>query len=172
LESEYNAQIIGAVNNNVFAWVGEVRTSLITHKYPLIAPLVETDEVKMASLDDIAAMKLHAIFTSGQRSKDFADMYYLLEHRSLNDVSRLYDLKYPGTSLVKAKESIRYFHYIMDDEPNMLLRPFNKKDIENRMLMATLEPNKVFMKTIKAEKKIDINEDISKNKNQSRGRSL
>jgi hypothetical protein len=95
-----------------------------------------------------------------------------LEHRSLNDVSRLYDLKYPGTSLVKAKESIRYFHDIMDDEPNMLLRPFNKKDIENRMLMATLEPNKVFMKTIKAEKKIDINEDISKNKNQSRGRSL
>jgi hypothetical protein len=79
LESEYNAQIIGAVNNNVFAWVGEVRTSLITHKYPLIAPLVETDGVKMASLDDIAAMKLHAIFTSGQRSKDFADMYYLLD---------------------------------------------------------------------------------------------
>ncbi|HLZ89121.1 MAG TPA: nucleotidyl transferase AbiEii/AbiGii toxin family protein, partial [Puia sp.] len=79
LEKSYNAKIDNVTKNGVFGWIDGVKTSLIAHHHDMIAPLVTTGDVRMASLDDIGAMKMHAITNSGQRAKDFIDMYYLLE---------------------------------------------------------------------------------------------
>jgi predicted nucleotidyltransferase component of viral defense system len=50
-----------------------------------IEPIVECDGLRIASLQDIAAMKMQAI-TTGKRKKDFWDIHELLEHFSLNEL--------------------------------------------------------------------------------------
>jgi predicted nucleotidyltransferase component of viral defense system len=50
-----------------------------------IAPVIVQDNLRLASLKDIAAMKLQAIVNS-KRKKDFWDIHELLEHFSLKEL--------------------------------------------------------------------------------------
>jgi predicted nucleotidyltransferase component of viral defense system len=50
-----------------------------------IRPIVEKDGLRLASLEDIAAMKMQAI-TSRKKKKDFWDIYELLKHFSFDDL--------------------------------------------------------------------------------------
>ncbi len=56
---------------------------MVTHDYKLLIPPVQADNIRMASMDDIAAMKINVIVKSGARMRNFADINFLLEHRSL-----------------------------------------------------------------------------------------
>ena len=53
-------------------------------------------------------MKINAIEGRGSR-KDFVDIYYLLQHFSLNDILDFYQKKYPDHSLFRALMSLTYF---------------------------------------------------------------
>jgi len=50
-----------------------------------IAPVLHQDGLRLASLQDIAAMKMQAIVNS-KRKKDFWDIHELMEHFSLNEL--------------------------------------------------------------------------------------
>ena len=50
-----------------------------------IAPIVQQDGLRLASLQDIAAMKMQAIVNS-KRKKDFWDIHELLEYFTLNEL--------------------------------------------------------------------------------------
>ncbi len=50
-----------------------------------IAPVVRQDGIRLASLQDIAAMKMQAIVDS-KRKKDFWDIHELLEHFRLEEL--------------------------------------------------------------------------------------
>ncbi|GHT20621.1 hypothetical protein AGMMS4957_08100 [Bacteroidia bacterium] len=50
-----------------------------------IAPILQQDGLRLASTQDIAAMKMLAIVT-GNRKKDFWDIHELLEHYSFSDL--------------------------------------------------------------------------------------
>jgi predicted nucleotidyltransferase component of viral defense system len=50
-----------------------------------ITPIIEQDGLRLASLQDIAAMKMQAIVNS-KRKKDFWDIHELLEHYSLKEL--------------------------------------------------------------------------------------
>ena len=52
-----------------------------------IEPIVERDGLRMASVQDIAAMKMLAVVT-GKRKKDFWDIHELLEHFTLEELIR------------------------------------------------------------------------------------
>ncbi|MBU1070980.1 nucleotidyl transferase AbiEii/AbiGii toxin family protein [Patescibacteria group bacterium] len=73
--------------------IGPTKFSLFYYQYPLIKPLQKTDFVNLASLEDIAAMKLHAISDRGSK-KDFFDFYHLLKTLSLPQIFNFYDQKY------------------------------------------------------------------------------
>ena len=45
--------------------IDKVKVDLITHSYPLVKPLLSIDGVRMASPNDISAMKLNAISGNG-----------------------------------------------------------------------------------------------------------
>ena len=53
-----------------------VQVSVIEYRYPLLGPTVssDTDAVRLANRDDIAAMKLSAVANRGSR-KDFVDLW-------------------------------------------------------------------------------------------------
>ena len=53
-----------------------VRVSFLEYGYPLLMPLVEVSGLRLAALEDIAAMKLAAVAQRGSK-KDFVDIYAL-----------------------------------------------------------------------------------------------
>ena len=80
----------------LYGEVGGVQVSFFEYRYPLVGPLngwLEY-EFSLASLDDLACMKLSAIAQRGAR-KDFVDLYVLgARHKPLPALLALYRQKY------------------------------------------------------------------------------
>lgn len=98
LDANYELTDSSVIKNGVFGFIEEVKVDLISHRYPLIKPVEVIDGIRMLSLEDIGAMKLHAIVQNGSRLKDFIDVYYLLERIPLTLVSNTYCQKYPNAT--------------------------------------------------------------------------
>lgn len=76
--------------------------------YPWIDDPIEEDGLRLASPKDIAALKINAIEGRGSK-KDFVDVYFLLQHYSLDEILDFYSLKYPNYSIYRALMSLTYF---------------------------------------------------------------
>lgn len=61
---------------------------------PFTCPIEMHDSIRMASVDDIVAMKMEVI-TNGGRKKDFWDLHMLHNSYSLEDMLSLYEARYP-----------------------------------------------------------------------------
>jgi hypothetical protein len=61
---------------------------------PFIRPIVDIDSIRMASIDEIAAMKIEVIGHSG-RKKDFWDIHELLDILNLEQIIDLYIERFP-----------------------------------------------------------------------------
>jgi hypothetical protein len=64
--------------------------------------------VRLAFLEDIAAMKLNAIMGRGSK-KDFIDLYFLLKKFSLKEIFDFYTDKYTDGSKFLVLKSLVYF---------------------------------------------------------------
>ncbi len=78
--------------------------------YPLVRPPLFVDNVPLASLDEIGAMKLAAIIDRGTR-KDLVDLYYILQQVSLDALFQVAAIKYAKvrTFAVSATRALAYF---------------------------------------------------------------
>lgn len=93
------------------ATVSGVRVSFLEYRYPLLkaATLWPKFGCLIASLEDLACMKLSASAQRGSK-KDFVDIYALgLKHCSLPDILRLYQQKYSIQDLGHVLYSLVYF---------------------------------------------------------------
>lgn len=83
------------------------------------------------SKEDIAAMKLNAIAGSGQRLKDFIDVYFLLEWHSVNEILEFYSIKYPNSNPLIALKAISYFNDIDPEiDPPQMKQPVSLDSIK------------------------------------------
>ncbi|MBS3920107.1 MAG: nucleotidyl transferase AbiEii/AbiGii toxin family protein [Deltaproteobacteria bacterium] len=76
--------------------ISGIRMSFLEYRYPLLKPLIfySEDLCQIASLEDLACMKLSAIAQRGSK-KDFLDVYALgLRRISLKNMVQLYQKKY------------------------------------------------------------------------------
>ena len=90
-------------------------------------------------------MKLHAIVQSRQRLKDFIDIYFLLEHFSLNNMLEFYTIKYGQSNPMIAVKALNYFEDIDElIDPPKLHKPLPINAIKQRIQAATTNYNKSF----------------------------
>ncbi|QLC65957.1 nucleotidyl transferase AbiEii/AbiGii toxin family protein [Flavobacterium sp. LPB0248] len=82
------------LENTVLTYIDNIKVDILTHNYPLLNSVETTEGVRMISNEDIGAMKLHAIHQSGNRYKDFVDMYFMLEQEPLKFYLQAYQRKY------------------------------------------------------------------------------
>ena len=94
--------------NTVNAFINGIKTDLLTHPYALLEDWADVDGIRIASLPDIAAMKLNAISGRGLR-KDFWDIAALLELYSLTEMVGFFQRKYPDTDSWHLLRSLSYF---------------------------------------------------------------
>lgn len=149
LKDNYSAYDMQTINNGVFCYIDNVKIDLITHAYPEVVPHQTVEGVRMMSLTDIAAMKLHAIVQSGTRLKDFTDVYFMLEHMPLSAMYAAYEKKYfPNGNPAVARLALNDTSGIsLGDEIHLLGRPFDWPEIKNRLRTAIESPQQVFRET-------------------------
>jgi len=127
--------------------VGNIKIDFIRHNYPWVKPPENSDGITIASLEDIAAMKLNAIVGSGSRLKDFVDIAFLSGYMPLSDMLNYYEQKYPDINGVIALKSLCYFD---DIDFSVEIEYVNKqrawKEIQDRITQMVKDPQKQFSK--------------------------
>ena len=131
--------------NTVIGFINNIKVDFITHPYHYINPPIAEEDITFLSKEDISAMKLNAIINSGQRLKDFVDVYFLLEYFSIADMLRFFEIKYPNTNPLIALKAVSYFGDIDETvDPPKLSKPLPLKKITQRINKAVLQTNKTF----------------------------
>ena len=108
-------------------------------RYQWLAEAVNEDGLRLASPEDIAAMKVNAIEGRGTR-KDFVDIYFLLQHYSLDEILGFYQKKYPEHSVFRALMSLSYFD---DAEKQMMPKMFSKTSWDEMKAFIIKEVEKI-----------------------------
>jgi len=145
LFKQYQFNLSTSETDTVLGFIENIKVDFLTHPYPLAQSLFITEGIKMASKVDISAMKLHAIALSGQRLKDFIDIYFLLEQLPLASMLEAYQAKYPQSNLMIALKGLTYFDDLDPQiDPPILQSPLPLSDIKNRLFKAVQNPQKVF----------------------------
>jgi predicted nucleotidyltransferase component of viral defense system len=145
LLEKFNFNLIYNRKNTIVCSINDVKTDFIRHNYPLINEPLTEEGITYLSLEDICAMKLHAIQNSGKRLKDFIDIYFLLEHFSLNQMLGFYEIKYKHSNKLIALRAINYFEDIDPSiDPPVLKKSISITKIKKRIQEATLHGNKKF----------------------------
>ncbi|MEN6421766.1 MAG: nucleotidyl transferase AbiEii/AbiGii toxin family protein [Smithella sp.] len=102
----------------VRAIIDNIKIDVMTHKYPLLDPLEKKDAIRMASLKDIAAMKVNAIASRGSK-KDFWDFAALLDFFTAEDMLLFFQSKYSNANVWHAEKSLSYFDDAeLEPDPN------------------------------------------------------
>lgn len=92
----------------------DIKISFMTYRYELISPLMITDFLKIASIPDIACMKLSAIM---QRSalKDYVDLYEIMKMYPLPQLITFAKQKYPTIDSFVILKSLAYLNDVVDE---------------------------------------------------------
>ncbi|MCX6327279.1 MAG: nucleotidyl transferase AbiEii/AbiGii toxin family protein [Bacteroidia bacterium] len=109
LDKKYQFVLDFSALNTLKGSIGEVKIDFISHPYKLLMPVIETEEIRLYSKSDIAAMKVNAIAGNGTRSKDFVDLYFLLIQYSIKEILEFYKTKYNDRNSFHAFKSLNYF---------------------------------------------------------------
>ncbi len=127
--SEKLATLPQFVQNGTTQWtvwgkINETKFSFFYYKYPLLESTVLFEGLQLASLADIAAMKIHAIEQRGTR-RDFVDVYFLSKRYSLTEMLSFYQKKYSALNdhLYPILRALDYFEDAEQEKqmPQMLV---------------------------------------------------
>ena len=135
-------------DGTLIGFVRGVKIDIIYHPFPWLEDAVVEDGMRIASMADIASMKMHAIINSGKRPKDFVDLAFLSMHYSYNELKQLLLKRYPAYDPIMADKAVIYFGDIDEDLiPNirMLGYRFEFDAIKSRVVKMTDSPDKVYI---------------------------
>lgn len=92
----------------------EIKISFMTYEYDLLNPLISTEYMNIASIPDIACMKLSTIM---QRSalKDYVDLYEIMKIYTLEQLLSFTKKKYPMIDSTVILKSLSYLEDIIDE---------------------------------------------------------
>ena len=111
------------------------------NQYPLVKPTFIVKGIRLASVEEIGAMKLAAVIDRGTR-RDLVDLYFILQHVSLESIFQVAAKKYARVRTFAAS-AVRGMAYFEDAEalpmPRMIDKtswPKMRKFLESRALEA------------------------------------
>jgi hypothetical protein len=116
--------------------ISGIRISFLEYRYPLLKPPISYSDYlcQIASLEDLACMKLSAIAQRGSK-KDFLDVYALgLRHLSLKNMLQLYRKKYSVQDTTHILYSLSFF-----DDADKERMPKMYWDVDWRTVKKTIQ---------------------------------
>lgn len=135
LAQDFDFRLLFSAANTLKIAVGETEVDIIAHRYSLLDKPVTEENITLLSEPDIIAMKLNAISTSGQRIKDFVDIYFLLDKYDLKAMLDFYSKKYNQQNDLLILKSLIYFDDVQESEwPVLIKDPGLKwKDVKRKI---------------------------------------
>lgn len=139
LSADFSFNLFFSAKNTLKGSIGKVQVDILAHRYPLIKEPTVDENISMLSVEDIVAMKLNAISVSGQRVKDFIDIYFLLNHYSIKEMLSFYKQKYAQFNEVAVLKSLTWFDDVEPGEwPVILNNPnLNWEEVMQKIVWAT-----------------------------------
>ncbi len=138
LLNDYQIIVNNQLTQTLISTINQVKVDFIKFHYPFIRPFVIIENVRMASIEDIAAMKLDAITGRGSK-KDFYDLFFLLQHYSIDELFSFYSEKYPHQTTFHVIRSLSYFEDA-EKQPNPIV--FDKTitwEIVKQKIISTIQ---------------------------------
>ena len=124
IQQDYDYQLYSTSENTLKGHITGINVDLIAHRYPYLNEPEINRGIFLLSVPDIIAMKLNAISISGQRVKDFIDIYYALDHYTISEMIDFYKTKYNQSSSVHVIKSLIYFYDVnISDWPVIIKDP-------------------------------------------------
>ena len=110
-----------------------IKTDILYWDPPFIFETLEEEGIRMATIEEIAAMKLDVI-SRGGRKKDFWDLVELLHSVSLPDMLEIYNEKYPYHDITTVKAGLTNFS-VADEMPDPIcLRNLNWEMVKEKII--------------------------------------
>lgn len=135
LEYDFDFSMDFIEKNTIKGYADGVKVDFLAHKYPMINERLEIEDIRIASLDDISAMKVNSIANDGTRVKDFIDLYFLLSEHDYKVEKLLnnFQAKYQQRNAMHALKSLNYFEDVnLADWPELLKnKELSWKEIRN-----------------------------------------
>lgn len=119
-------------NIHIFTLNG-VKTDIVNYSYPWIRQHISSGGLRLASKEDIAAMKLSAITGRGTK-KDFVDLYFLLRYFTLSEMLAFYEEKYADGSTFLVLRSLSYFDDAEEDPMPRMLSKVTWKNVKSTIV--------------------------------------
>lgn len=85
-----------------------IKISFFSYSYKLIGKVIQEENLNIASIIDIACMKLSAI-VSRATNKDYVDLYFILQDLPLGEILEPLKNKFPDLDINLALKSLVYF---------------------------------------------------------------
>ena len=126
---EETTQLRNTQNIRVYL-INGIKVDLVNYPYPWLNDVVVADKLKLASIYDIAAMKIAAVTGRGSK-KDFIDIYFLLKQMTFMDMLNAYQQKYHDGSLFMALKSLIYFEDAENDEMPIMTKPLIWQEVKD-----------------------------------------
>ena len=104
--------------------VNDIKVDIVNYEYEWLTNKITIDNIQLASIEDIAAMKLNAIIGRGSK-KDFIDLFFILKNYSLATLMDFYTKKYNDGSTFLVLKSLTYF-----EDADMEEMPFMFNNID------------------------------------------
>ncbi len=108
----------------VINWQGIGVSFFCLDFYPLVRPVFLVEGIRVASVEEIGAMKLAALINRGNR-KDMVDLYFILQHVPLESLFEVAVVKYAKIRSF-AVNAVRAMAYFQDAESLPMPRMIDK----------------------------------------------
>jgi predicted nucleotidyltransferase component of viral defense system len=125
-------RLLNATTNIWQFMVANVKVDIVNYPYKWIDDAMIEAEITLASIKDIAAMKLAAITGRGTK-KDFVDLYFLLQHFTLPEMFGFFNEKYPNVDLFMTYRSVVYFEDAEQTEMPVMLITTEWEDVKEKI---------------------------------------
>lgn len=136
---EYGITEVAQSTKNIFiSSINNIKVDFVNYNYPLLKQFKTIENIRLASLEDIAAMKLNAIMGRGSR-KDFIDLYFLLKEFSMKQILDFYNKKYADGSHFFLLKSLVYFDDADIQPQPKMFRDFDWEDCKKTILEEVLK---------------------------------
>ena len=104
--------------------INNIKVDIVNYEYEWLTNKITTENIQLATIEDIAAMKLNAIIGRGSK-KDFIDLFFILKNYSLATIMEFYTKKYNDGYTFLVLKSLTYF-----EDADMEEMPFMFNDID------------------------------------------
>lgn len=118
LQNDYPIVIRNRMAHAILVDINSIKTDFVFQPSHIIGDIVTLEQIKMASILEIGAMKIGAITSRGKK-RDFVDLFCLLRHFTLSNILKAFITKYPEATMELAIRSLFYFQDAeADPDPN------------------------------------------------------